>query len=48
VCSSDLLTDILHSNVRLSEYAEEALLIQKPSLEPLQRFLKNIIQSALS
>jgi hypothetical protein len=42
------LTDILHSNARLSEYAEETLLIQKPSLEPLQRFLKNIIQSALS
>ncbi|MCF8196413.1 MAG: hypothetical protein K9J38_10485 [Polynucleobacter sp.] len=42
------LTDILHSAVSLSEFTEQALLIQKPSLEPLQRFLKNIIQSALS
>jgi hypothetical protein len=42
------LADILRSAARLSEYAEQALLIQKPSLEPLQHFLKNITQSALS
>lgn len=42
------LAEIVHSAARLSEYAEQALLIQKPSIEPLQRFLKIIIQSALS
>jgi hypothetical protein len=42
------LPDILHSAASLSEYAGQALLIQKPSLEPLQRFLRNITQSALS
>jgi sulfur relay (sulfurtransferase) DsrF/TusC family protein len=42
------LQDILHSKKLLSTYAEEALLLNKPSLDQLKKFIKNIIIEALN
>jgi sulfur relay (sulfurtransferase) DsrF/TusC family protein len=42
------LQDILHSKKLLSAYAEEALLLNKPSLDQLKKFIKNIIIEALN
>jgi len=42
------LGELLHSQNTLAQYAEQPLLLQKPSLEPLKNYLKNIIQVALS
>lgn len=42
------LGQILHSKSKLEHYAEQPLLLNKPSLAPLKNYLKNIIQSALS
>ena len=42
------LAEILHSQQILASYADQPLLLQRPTLEPLKNYLKNIIQSALS
>ena len=42
------LGQILHSKSKLAQYAEQPLLLQKPSLDPLKGYLKDIIQTALS
>lgn len=42
------LGEILHSKSKLEQYAEQPLLLQKPSLDPLKNYLKNVIQAALS
>ena len=42
------LGQILHSKSKLAQYAEQPLLLQKPSLDPLKSYLKNLIQTALS
>ena len=42
------LSEILHSQNILSAYSEQALLTSRPSLENLQKFIKNIISEALS
>lgn len=42
------LADILHSKAKLAAYAEQALIIDKPSLQSLKKFLTNIIETALS
>jgi hypothetical protein len=42
------LADILHSKTKLAAYAEQALIIERPSLQPLKNFLTGIIQTALS
>lgn len=40
--------EILHSKNKLSTYAEQALLTERPSLQALMHFLNNIIKTALS
>jgi hypothetical protein len=42
------LAEILHSKQILASYADQPLLLQRPTLEPLKKYLKNIIQTALS
>lgn len=42
------LGQILHSKSKLAQYAEQPLLLQRPSLDPLKSYLKNLIQTALS
>jgi hypothetical protein len=42
------LAEILHSKTKLAAYAEQALIIEKPSLQPLKNFLANILETALS
>ncbi len=42
------LADVLQSKAKLAAYAEQALIINRPSLQPLKKFLANIIESALS
>ncbi|QKM63981.1 hypothetical protein DCO17_01290 [Polynucleobacter tropicus] len=42
------LQEILHSQKILSAYAEQALILNKPSIEPLKNFIRGIIQEALS
>ena len=42
------LNNILHSKEALSRYSSEALLTNRPTLDPLKNFLKNIIKTALS
>lgn len=41
------LQEILHSQKILSAYAEQALILNKPSIEPLKNFIRSIIQEAL-
>lgn len=42
------LADILHSKTKLAAYAEQALIINRPSLQALKRFLTNVIETALT
>lgn len=42
------LADILNSKTKLAAYAEQALIIERPALQPLKNFLTDIIQTALS
>lgn len=42
------LSEILHSKVILARYAEQALLLQRPSIEPLKKFIQEIIRTAKS
>ena len=42
------LGEILHSKNKLAQYAEQPLLLQKPSLDLLKKYLNNILQTALS
>jgi hypothetical protein len=42
------LGNILHSKDILRGYAEQPLLLKRPSLEPLKNYLKDVIQTALS
>lgn len=42
------LGDILHSQEILRGYAEQPLLLNRPSLEPLKNYLSNVIKTALS
>lgn len=42
------LSEILNSKSKLAQYSEQPLLLQKPSLDLLKSYLKNIIQTALS
>lgn len=42
------LGEILHSRNILLAYAEQALLLSRPSLQPLKNYLRGVIQTALS
>ena len=42
------LGEILHSPKILSTYANEALLIHQPSIEPFKEFIQNILKASLS
>jgi len=42
------LTGILHSQKILSTYAEQPLLLTRPSIEPLKVYIKEIIETAIS
>ena len=42
------LQELLHSQVLLNQYAEQALLLKAPSIEPLREFLSRVIQDATS
>jgi hypothetical protein len=42
------LGNILHSKDILMRYAEQPLLLERPSLEPLKNYLKDVIKTALS
>ncbi len=42
------LSEILHSKSILSTYAEQPLILKKPSIEPLKIYLKEVIAAALS
>lgn len=42
------LGEILHSKERLQSYTEQPLITTKPSIEPLKKFIKAILESATS
>jgi len=42
------LKDILHSEKKLSAYAEQSLITKRPSLDPLKLYMKDMIETALS
>jgi hypothetical protein len=42
------LADILHSKNRLASYAEQPLLLKRPSIEPLKQFIQEVISTAKS
>jgi hypothetical protein len=42
------LGDLLHSKEALSRFSSEALLTNRPTLDPLKHFLQNLIKTALS
>lgn len=42
------LDNLLRDRTRMKDFAEQPLLLQQPSLEPLKNFIKEIILSALS
>ncbi|QWE02770.1 glycosyltransferase family 10 domain-containing protein [Polynucleobacter sp. JS-JIR-II-b4] len=42
------LGEILHSKEALATYAEQPLLLARPSIEPLKKFIKQILESATS
>ena len=42
------LSEILHSKNILARYAEQALLLKRPSIEPLKKFIQEIIRAAKS
>ena len=42
------LGNLLHSKDALSKYSNEALLTNRPTLDPLKHFLQNLIKTALS
>lgn len=42
------LKEVLHSPKALSTYADQALIIKRPSIEPLKNFIEKIIRDALS
>lgn len=42
------LKECLHSNTRLEEFASQALLLKRPSIEPLRQFLRNLLAQACS
>lgn len=42
------LAEILHSRSRLEQYAEQPLLLRRPSIEPLRKFIREIIRTAKS
>ncbi len=43
----DLLYELLHSEQQLASYAEQPLLLKKPSIKPFQDFLRNLLLEAL-
>lgn len=42
------LSEILHSKNILASYAEQPLLLKRPSIEPLKKFIQSILESATS
>ena len=42
------LQEILHTQKILNSYAEQPLILNKPSIEPIKNFIQDIIGQALS